>query len=95
MAEQHLTLQERLTRFHAKTIADEKTPFCSGKQELDWYLLQGKGVPPSKDKPLFYDPLNYQLKQVKDLREKLVKKNEKKYKAKDFQNSLTSIPKVN
>jgi len=101
MNDQQLNLAERLARYNQKALADEKTAFCSGKQELDMEVLRGK--PPSeiqkmaspvKGQPVFFDPLNSQLYTVKQRRKELDSENEIKWKGQDFQMSIAEIPKV-
>jgi len=101
MNDQQLNLAERLARYNQKALADEKTAFCSGKQELDMEVLRGK--PPSeiqkmaspvKGQPIFFDSLNSQLRTVKQRRKELDVENEIKWKGQDFQMSIAEIPKV-
>jgi hypothetical protein len=97
------SLSERLTRFNAKTIADELTPYCTEKQQNDFHLLQGDSKPTDVQKSSAYyndglmalsDPLNGQLIQVKKNRNALSDDLERKHKAQDFQRSIQEIPKV-
>ena len=101
MNDQQLNLQERLVRYNAKALADEKTAFCSHKQQLDWALLQGKKPDdlmklssPVRGQPSFFDPLNSQLAHVIDRRKEIDEELDQQYKAKDFQDSIAEIPKV-
>lgn len=97
------SLQERLKRFNAKTIADELTPYCTEKQQNDFHLLRGDSKPTDVQKssadynygvPALSDPLNGQLIQVKKNRSNLSDDLDRKHKAKDFQRSIQEIPKV-
>ena len=101
MNDQQLNLQERLARYNAKALADEKTSFCSGKQELDMDILRGKQpaeiqklASPVKGQPVFFDPLNSQLDMVKKRRQEMDAENNYKWKMQDFQQSIAEIPKV-
>ena len=101
MNDQQLNLQERLVRYNGKALADENTPFCSGKQQLDMALLQGKKPEdlkklssPVRGQPVFFDPLNSQLEHVKDRRKEIDAELSAEYKAKDFQDSIAEIPKI-
>lgn len=101
MNDQQLNLSERLVRYNQKALADEKTPFCSGKQELDMEVLRGKPASeiqkmasPMKGQAVFFDPLNSQLRVVKNRRKELDEENEIKWKGQDFQHSIAEIPKV-
>jgi hypothetical protein len=97
------TMKERLTRFNAKTIADEMTPYCTDKQQNDFHLLRSESKPTDVQKSsAFYnygvtascDPLNGQLIQVKKNYRELLADKEEMYKAQDFQRSIQEIPKV-
>jgi hypothetical protein len=101
MNDQQLNLQERLVRYNAKALADEKTSFCSAKQELDMEVLRGKPpaeiqklASPVKGQPVFFDPLNTQLDMVKRRRKEVEEENALKWKGEDFQRSIAEIPKV-
>jgi len=102
MPNQPITLPERMARFGAKTIADELTPFCREKQDLDMKILRaGPSAPPptfkiSPPKGLqrMHDPNNLNLNYVKKRREELERKQESAWKAKEFSMDLLSVPKV-
>jgi len=102
MPNQPITLTERMTRFSQKTIADELTPFCRGKQDLDMQILRaGPSAPPPtfeisppKGQPRFTDPNDLNLNYVKKRREGLLQKEERKFRAEFFQNELRTVPKV-
>jgi len=102
MPNQPITLPERMARFGAKTIADELTPFCREKQDLDMKILRaGPSAPPptfkiSPPKGLqrMHDPNNLNLNYVKKRREELERKQETAWKAKEFSMDLLSVPKV-
>ncbi len=88
-------------RFDSLTVAENQpTIFCPEKQELD--KLQRSGQPmaapksvPVKGRPLYSDPWDIQMQQIKVLRKLEEEDKQEKIAAKEFQEKLRTIPKVN
>ena len=102
MPNQNYSLTERMTRFSQKTIADEITPFCKEKQQLDMQILRaGPSAPPPnfdvsppKGQPRFHDPNNLNLGYVIKRREELLQNMDRKKRSHNFQADLMTVPEV-
>lgn len=93
-------LSELLHRFDSLTVAENQpTIFCPEKQELDKVERSGQPVPvpksiPVKGRPLYSDPWDIQVQQIKMMRKLDEEEKKEKYVAKAFQEKLRTIPKV-
>lgn len=88
-------------RFDSRTVAENQpTIFCPEKQELDKIQRSGQSISapksvPVKGRPLYSDPWDIQMQQVKVLRKLEQEDKQEKIAAKEFQEKLRTIPKVN
>jgi hypothetical protein len=91
----------RFSRFSSLSVAENQTtPFCTEKQQLD--IVQRSGVLPPvpksipvKGQPLYYDPWDTNVREIKRYFKVHEKEKENQFKAKLYQNSLKDIPDVN
>lgn len=94
-------LSELLHRFDSKVIAENQPSiFCPEKQELDKAQWGGQVLPvpkpvPLKGRPLYTDPWDIQVQQIKMLRKMDEEIKEEQRAEKQFQENLRVIPKVN
>jgi predicted kinase len=95
MNDSMLTLKEKLTRYHKKTTADTMSPFCPEKQLNDVIVARNQRIPDRlKSSSAYRDPLNTQLHLVKIRRKEDMARYQRVRRAKEFQSSITEIPKV-
>jgi hypothetical protein len=88
-------------RFSSLSVAENQTnPFCTEKQQLD--IVQRSGVLPPvpksipvKGQPLYYDPWDTNVKEIKRYFNAHEKEKNNQFKAKLYQNALKDIPDVN
>lgn len=99
-----LTITHTLTisltnRFRTKAVPMGMLPICETRQINDRVNMAGKTIPvkvpePVHGQPLYYDPLNSELKELIHHREKLVKQREDRIRDKLFKDALKTIPNV-
>lgn len=97
---QEMPLGKLLHRFNSLTFAENQFhPFCTDKQELD--KLERSGIVPEvpksvpvKGQPLYYDPWDVYVKEIKKHHKTLTRAQAAARKVKSFQDKLDNIPKV-
>jgi hypothetical protein len=93
-------LSELLHRFDSMTVYENQpTIFCPEKQELDKVERSGQAVPvpksvPVKGRPLYSDPWDIQMQQIKALRRMDEEAKQQEQEAHLFQEKLRTIPRV-
>lgn len=94
-------LSKLLHRFSHYAIAENQLhPFCTEKQQLDIQERSGQlaKVPPSvpvKGQPLYYDPWDVHVAEINRYHKEMEKQKNEKLRAKEYQDILKTIPKVN
>lgn len=93
-------LSELLHRFDSMTVYENQpTIFCPEKQELDKVERSGQAIPvpksvPVRGRPLYSDPWDIQMQQIKMLRRMDEEAKQQEQEAHLFQEKLRTIPRV-